>query len=759
MKLRILHKLMGLGVVLTLLPVLFIVGVTSYKGEKATELLEESALTLTKDGMAHTVQGVYAMCASQQEVLQASVNSNLNIAFELLKRQGGASLAGETWSWNAINQYTKEASAVDIPHMQIGDRPLLQLTDFTQESELVDHVVKLVGGTVTIFQRMNDAGDMLRVATTVKKLDGNRATGTFIPATNTDGVPNPVVKVLLEGGRFVGRAYVVNAWYVTSYEAIKDASGKVVGALYFGVREDSAASLRESVKSVVMGKTGQVSILDSDGEFVLAPRGYSDGDSVLEATDAANQKYYQTMLDETKAAPAGDVRFFTWTLQDLASDAMVPTAMSTVYFKKWDWLVVATVPVSELEESVAGVVQVNTELIEYIILIGVISVLVIAGLWFVAAKRFVSPIQACTSFAKAVATGNTSETITAQSSDEIGELATALATMNVNLRQNIEETKAKAEEAEHAAQRAQHATKEAEEACTLAEQAKSEGMILAAQRIQGLLDRMLPLEQQLQASIQESSNGADVQRDRAQETAATLKDMSYSVTDVAHNATQAATNTEETRNGAQAGADIVQRVEGSISRIDGEAQTMKGHLDALGQQAHDIRQVMTVINDIADQTNLLALNAAIEAARAGEAGRGFAVVADEVRKLAEKTMHATKEVGASINSITQGATSSIQAMDGVAAIVGEATTLAGESRTSLEGIFALAQEASVQVQQIAMTAETQAQSSQAVAEDMGQIEQIAQETAAAMEHSTRAITELDNVAQELQQMVEEMQRG
>ncbi|GKT21909.1 Chemotaxis methyl-accepting receptor like protein, partial [Aduncisulcus paluster] len=101
--------------------------------------------------------------------------------------------------------------------------------------------------------------------------------------------------------------------------------------------------------------------------------------------------------------------------------------------------------------------------------------------------------------------------------------------------------------------------------------------------------------------------------------------------------------------------------------------------DNLGQQADSIGHIMSVITDIADQTNLLALNAAIEAARAGEAGRGFAVVADEVRKLAEKTVSATNEVGEAISGIQNGTASSISRMEETSKVVESSTELAGQA--------------------------------------------------------------------------------
>jgi len=182
-------------------------------------------------------------------------------------------------------------------------------------------------------------------------------------------------------------------------------------------------------------------------------------------------------------------------------------------------------------------------------------------------------------------------------------------------------------------------------------------------------------------------------------------------------------------------------------------------MTTLGAQAQGIGHIMNVISDIADQTNLLALNAAIEAARAGEAGRGFAVVADEVRKLAEKTMTATKEVGDAIKQIQQGTQKNIGNVDRTVKTIEEATRLAKTSGDALGEIVDFVDRSTDQVRSIATASEQQSSASEEINRSVEEVNRIAAETSDALRQSAQAVGELAQQAQELSTMIEDMQGG
>ncbi len=286
---------------------------------------------------------------------------------------------------------------------------------------------------------------------------------------------------------------------------------------------------------------------------------------------------------------------------------------------------------------------------------------------------------------------------------------------------------------------------------------QNERIAATAKNAFSVADQMAGASEELSAQIEESSRGTDVQRDRVAETATAMEEMNATVLEVAQNASGAAEEADTARTKAEQGQEIVESAIQAITQVQEQSQALKGTMEALGQQAEDIGTVMNVISDIADQTNLLALNAAIEAARAGEAGRGFAVVADEVRKLAEKTMGATKEVGSAISNIQQGTRGAAVDMDKAVQAVENATALAGRSGEALREIVTLVETASDQVRSIATASEEQSATSEEINRSVDEINRISTETAGAMEESNRAVSELARLAQELNQLIHDLQ--
>jgi methyl-accepting chemotaxis protein len=257
--------------------------------------------------------------------------------------------------------------------------------------------------------------------------------------------------------------------------------------------------------------------------------------------------------------------------------------------------------------------------------------------------------------------------------------------------------------------------------------------------------------------VNEASQGSDIQRDRAAETATAMEQMNATVLEVARNASDASVNADHMRELAENGNALVRQLIEAIEGVGQRSEGLKESMAGLDRKTEDIGAIMQVIDDIADQTNLLALNAAIEAARAGEAGRGFAVVADEVRKLAEKTMVATKEVDGAVQSIRTGTRENVAATETAVQAVNESTELASKAGEALEHILESVTMAADQVRSIATAAEEQSATSEQVTRATDEINTISSETAQAMNQARTALNELSDLAASLKELIQRMQ--
>ncbi|MGA9120472.1 MAG: methyl-accepting chemotaxis protein, partial [Bacteroidota bacterium] len=204
---------------------------------------------------------------------------------------------------------------------------------------------------------------------------------------------------------------------------------------------------------------------------------------------------------------------------------------------------------------------------------------------------------------------------------------------------------------------------------------------------------------------------------------------------------------------AELGGQVVDETVVGMKRIAEVVNKSAATVKALGKSSDQIGEIIGVIDDIADQTNLLALNAAIEAARAGEQGRGFAVVADEVRKLAERTTKATKEIAGMIKAIQADTTGAVSSMAEGTKEVDEGIKLADKAGVSLNEIVEVSQKVTDMVSQIAAASEEQSSASEQISKNVEAISTVTAETAQGVQQIARAAEDLNRLTENLQQLL------
>ncbi|TIH13593.1 methyl-accepting chemotaxis protein [Marinifilum sp. JC120] len=382
------------------------------------------------------------------------------------------------------------------------------------------------------------------------------------------------------------------------------------------------------------------------------------------------------------------------------------------------------------------------------------AILLISAILFII-RSILGPLSALQTCAQDVSDGDFDSCDRISFHGELEALRVTIAEMVVQLKKSMDEAEQKSIEADKQAQKAQEAM---EEAHSEKEYATSLLETLSA-IADDAGDITLSLNSAAEQLARQSSgimNGADNQKHRVQETATAVDQMSATILEVASNSSNASEGTRDAAEKAHEGFSIVEQVVGATNQAQESAGELQTALAKQDQQAESIGQIMNVISDIADQTNLLALNAAIEAARAGEAGRGFAVVADEVRKLAEKTMTATQEVGSAISEIQNGTSASLSIMKTTDDAVTKCSELAEDAGNSLKNIVEIVNESANQVELIATATEEQSAAAEQINSSTMEISTISAEISENVTQSAEAADNVSQLASELQALIEKM---
>ena len=419
--------------------VVLLCAITIEKGRLARQI-DVELTRMVRDDLGGVARDMYSLCQTQNAQLTEMLKGNLNVASQAVQRKGAIRVSSaNTREWNAVDQTNGSSRTVALPNLSIGGETIEANRDANTRTPVVDEVAAQVGGTCTIFQRMNAQGDMLRIATNVIDKNGARAVGTYIPAAGADGKPNPVVASVLRGETYTGRALVVDNWCLAAYRPLRDDNNEIVGMLYVGVRQENLPQLRQAFLERAVGQSGYVFVLGGSGtqkgQYIISKDGKRDGENIWEAKDADGQPFIQTMVTEAVKSSGNAVSFqrYAWKNQGDSKARMKLTAVS--YYGPWDWVIGVGAYEDEFMEANRQAAAALAGLTRAAVICGVLAVVAMAMLAVVVLNTVIGrPIARLTAVANRLAVGDVDVAIDVRSQDEIGVLARAMDSMVANVK-------------------------------------------------------------------------------------------------------------------------------------------------------------------------------------------------------------------------------------------------------------------------------------------------------------------------------------
>lgn len=728
MQFNIKRKILGLTVLASALPILLVLGLILFERQTVVGQIENELNRLARANIAQITSDVYRMCQLTNNGARQRLAQHVQAVKDLLDRKGRAELDRRLVRWPARHAVTRQPAGLTLPLLTLGGREFLPSGGAGAALPLADEFRKFQGISCSIYQLINENGDMLRIAGRHESGETGPAAVLLFPAAEHPACPAGLLPGMLAGHVQFGIERDGREIFASAYLPLADQTGRITGMMGIRMELPELQELRQIILRTKVGTTGYVSILGGQGawrgHYIISKDGLRDGENIWELKDSDGRLFIQSVIERTMALPEGEVLYDRYQWRNAGEETARMKVTACTYFRPWDWIIGAGTYEDDYYEAKSRAEEMISNLLAKSSITGIGVLVLLLFLASVLVTRLVRPLRLIAALAKTIAGGDIQEAKR--------ELAPAA-------RLPVEEKR----------RRYFHPRDESDE------------VLEAFRTMTGDLDSLIG--QVHTSSVQINSSATEIGAS-ARELSHTVKAQSDTTNDVLAVTSDISRTAEElVKTTAGVGGDIasaaaqgetgkasLERMEDAMRRLVQATASISSRLAAINQKAATISTVVNTITKISDRTELLSLNAAIEAEKAGDYGKGFSVVAREISRLADQTAAATQDIEHIVREMEGTVTAGVMEMDKFAAEVRQGgAEVAGIGR-ELSGIIDRIRTLGPKFQKVADGMQIQSAGAQ-------QIRGAMQQLAGANEQTRESFHEFERVSVQLNEAIAGLQ--